>query len=80
MNPPFSRDQDCRHVLHAFRFLKPGGRLVAIVGSYAVHGSRNPERDRFRAIMREHGRVLRDLPAGTFPDCNARAVVIELTK
>lgn len=31
MNPPFSRDQDVRHVRHAAQFLKPGGRLVAIM-------------------------------------------------
>lgn len=31
MNPPFENDAAARHVLHAFAFLKPGGRLVAIV-------------------------------------------------
>ena len=80
MNPPFSRDQDCRHALHAWQFLKPGGRLVAIVGHYAVYGTRNPDRDRFRALMTHHGRVVDNLPAGSFPDCTARAVIVELTK
>lgn len=32
MNPPFSRSQDILHVRHAFEWLKPGGRLVAIMG------------------------------------------------
>lgn len=31
MNPPFSQQQDIRHVLHALRFLKQDGRLVAIM-------------------------------------------------
>lgn len=31
MNPPFSNRAYIRHILHAFRFLKPGGRLVAIL-------------------------------------------------
>lgn len=31
MNPPFTRLQDVDHVLHAHRFLKPGGILVAIM-------------------------------------------------
>ena len=32
MNPPFAKDQDVKHVRHAFRFLRPQGRLIAIVG------------------------------------------------
>lgn len=31
MNPPFTRSQDIAHVRHAFTFLRPGGRLVAIM-------------------------------------------------
>lgn len=31
MNPPFAKGQDIKHVLHALKFLKPGGRLVAIM-------------------------------------------------
>ena len=31
MNPPFSKNQDVKHVTHALRFLKPGGKLVAIM-------------------------------------------------
>lgn len=31
MNPPFTRQQDVKHVMHALKFLKPGGRLVAIM-------------------------------------------------
>ena len=33
MNPPFARQQDVAHVRHAARFLKPGGRLVAITSA-----------------------------------------------
>lgn len=31
MNPPFTKGQDIAHVRHAYNFLKPGGRLVAIM-------------------------------------------------
>lgn len=31
MNPPFENGQDADHVMHAFKMLRPGGRLVAIV-------------------------------------------------
>ncbi len=33
MNPPFDNGADIKHVKHALRFLKPGGRLVAIVAN-----------------------------------------------
>lgn len=77
MNPPFSRDQDCRHVCHAFKFLKPGGKLVAVVGSYAVSGRGSSARDALRSLVSRHGRVVEDLPAGTFENA-ARSVIIEL--
>jgi len=31
MNPPFTKHQDIQHVTHALKFLKPSGRLVAIM-------------------------------------------------
>lgn len=31
MNPPFSRRQDIAHVRHAWEFVRPGGKLVAIM-------------------------------------------------
>jgi hypothetical protein len=31
MNPPFS--DECRHIRHAYGFLKPGGRLVTVCGA-----------------------------------------------
>jgi len=30
MNPPFENGTDIAHILHAIKFLKPGGRLVAL--------------------------------------------------
>jgi protein-L-isoaspartate O-methyltransferase len=39
MNPPFDRGRDCDHVRHAYQFLKPGGRLVAVMSARAEFGS-----------------------------------------
>ncbi len=36
MNPPFEKGQDIDHVRHAFKFLRPGGRLVAIISGGAL--------------------------------------------
>jgi len=33
MNPPFEDRQDEQHIRHAFTFLRPGGRLVAVCSS-----------------------------------------------
>src|SRR5205085_10643498 len=58
MNPPFDRGADIEHVEHARRFLKPGGRLVAVV----TNGPR--QRDRLGPIAAEWI----DLPDGTFKE------------
>ena len=33
MNPPFENGQDMEHIQHAYKFLKPGGKLVAIMSA-----------------------------------------------
>jgi protein-L-isoaspartate O-methyltransferase len=37
MNPPFENGACRLHALHAFKFLRPGGELVAIVGNVTAH-------------------------------------------
>ena len=39
MNPPFSNRRDIEHVRHAYELLKPGGRIVAIMGEGSFFGS-----------------------------------------
>jgi 16S rRNA G1207 methylase RsmC len=58
MNPPFERGDDIRHIEHARKFLKPGGRLVAI----CADGPR--QRERLQPIASQW----RSLPAGTFKE------------
>lgn len=70
MNPPFDRGRDCDHVRHAWQFVKPGGRLVAIMSARAEFG----EDARHKALHRiiesaesSYGRdPWHDLPAGSF--------------
>jgi len=49
MNPPFENGQPYDHILQALRWLKPGGRLVAIVPSGFVQNSRRA--DKFRQAL-----------------------------
>lgn len=62
MNPPFYGRHYLKHIDHARRFLKPGGRLVAILPSTARydHGAL-PEQDRYRERWI-------DLPVGSFAE------------
>jgi len=71
MNPPFDHGEDIKHIQHARKFLKPGGRLVAI----CANGPR--QRDTLVPIAEDWI----NLPDGTFKDqgtnVNAAIVVID---
>ena len=56
MNPPFSKGQDVVHILHALKFLKPGGRLVAL----CADGPRQ------QAELRPLATTWEELPGDTF--------------
>lgn len=67
MNPPFEKQQDIDHVLHAFKFLKPGGRLVAIMSpSFQYHSSRKAAE--FRSWIDERGAEVTPIAAGAFKE------------
>ena len=64
MNPPFENFQDIEHVQHAFSLLKPGGKLVAIMGA-GVKNSRKKAVE-FREWLDDAGSYIEDLPEGSF--------------
>lgn len=84
MNPPFSKGRDIQHVRHAYELLRPGGRLVAIMGEGAFFQS-NSQAESFRAWLDDRGATSEKLPEGSFMDpslpvntgVNARMVVID---
>ncbi|MFC1960003.1 methyltransferase [Chloroflexota bacterium] len=65
MNPPFENFQDIEHVRHAFSLLKPGGRVVAIMGE-GVFFRRGRKPEDFRVWLDEVGWEAEQLPGGTF--------------
>lgn len=67
MNPPFARQADIRHVLHAHQALKPGGRLVAVM-SNGVTFRDTPLTGEFRALLAAEGGELHPLPEGAFKE------------
>lgn len=55
MNPPFARQQDVAHVRHAARFLKPGGRLVAITSAGVLFRTDRRTEQLKRLVAAGHG-------------------------
>jgi protein-L-isoaspartate O-methyltransferase len=58
MNPPFENGADIKHIRHAMKFLKPGGRLVAL----CANGPRQQEQLK---PLSDHWE---DLPEGSFKE------------
>lgn len=80
MNPPFGDQRDIAHVLHAFEWLKPGGRLVAIMSAGTRFRS-DLTAIRFRETVSEYG-SMEDLPDGSFKAAgtDVRTVLVVLDK
>lgn len=65
MNPPFNGGVDVDHVMHAARFLKPDGRLVAITGpGWQFNSSRKAQA--FRAFVEESEGEVQSVESGAF--------------
>lgn len=78
MNPPFSKGQDARHILHAFTFLEKGGRLVAIA-SASVTFRRDKIYQGLRALIEEKGGTIEELPEGSFQSSGTMVNTVLIT-
>ncbi|MFF1684636.1 class I SAM-dependent methyltransferase [Streptomyces sp. NPDC058254] len=67
MNPPFARQADIQHVSHAYQFVKPGGRLVAVMSNGVTFRNTTPYRA-FRALLEATGGEVHALPADAFKE------------
>ena len=65
MNPPFSKQQDIDHVMHAWKFLKPGGRLVAVMSAGTEFRS-NRKAAQFQEFVESIGGHVEQLPPESF--------------
>lgn len=69
MNPPFTKGQDVKHVVHALKWLSPrgradsGGRLVSV-----VMGSARDMEAKWKKALAPHPFSLFDLPEGSFKE------------
>lgn len=65
MNPPFAKRADVKHIMHAYRFLKPGGRLVSIASASVLFRDDKLALE-FRKLVSDHGGTITPLPPGSF--------------
>lgn len=81
MNPPFAKEQDIMHVLHAYRFLAPGGRLVAILASGWVT-NQSARALAFRDFLSLLETKLIPLPANSFKESgtSVNTVILVINK
>lgn len=80
MNPPFGGGADIAHVMHAARFLKPDGRLVAITSpAWTTHQNRKSEA--FRSFVEDVCGEVSSIERGAFresgTDIETRMVVMD---
>lgn len=66
-NPPFSKNQDIRHVRRMYECLNPGGVLAAITGPHWEFGS-EPECKDFRQWLEDNGGKKFEIEKGTFKE------------
>lgn len=80
MNPPFSKQQDIDHVLHAWACLAPGGRLVSIMSNSPFFRENKKSKD-FRTFLNMNNARVIDLDPGAFKESgtmvNTKIVVID---
>lgn len=71
MNPPFAKGADIRHVMHAAKFLKPGGRLVAVMGG-GVADRQDKAAHGFRTFVEARGGSIAPLPLASFAEAGTK--------
>ncbi len=81
MNPPFAKQDDIRHVLHAARFLASGGRLVSIMAA-GVTFRTNQLTSSFRQFVADHNGTIEALPENSFAESGTgiNTVMVTLEK
>jgi protein-L-isoaspartate O-methyltransferase len=65
MNPPFARQADIHHVMHAVKSLRPGGRLVSVMSAGVTFRDNRLTND-LRQLVADRGGKIEPLPPGSF--------------
>lgn len=81
MNPPFSKQQDIKHIKHAWSLLNAGGTLISIVSESPFFRITNEAKD-FRSWLTENNADIIDLNSGDFKTSgtNVKTRIIKVIK
>lgn len=81
MNPPFTKSQDIKHIVAAYKMLASNGILVAIMSPGFTY-KQDKLSKAFKEIVTEHGEILEELEAGAFKESgtNVKTVIVMLRK
>lgn len=81
MNPPFGKQADIKHVLHALEFLKPNGLLVSVMAAGVLFRQNKLTVD-FRQLVEDRGGFIEELPEGAFKSSGTmvRTVIVVIPK
>lgn len=77
MNPPFDRERDIDHVMHALKFLKEDGLLVAIMSAHTEFASTR-KATAFREHISKLGGRFSDNPPGSFSSAGTNVNTVTL--
>lgn len=79
MNPPFAKQADIKHVLHALKFLKPDGLLVSVMSAGVTFRDDKFTRE-FRDLIRARGGDIEALDDGAFKSSGTmvRTVIVTI--
>lgn len=80
MNPPFQGGQDVRHVTHAWRFVKPGGVLVAIMWPTWRTANTAPAIAFRDLVAGAASSEVEDIEGDTFEDTAVRTVMLTMRR
>lgn len=81
LNPPFSGGRDAAHIQHAYQFLAPGGKLVAIASTQWQTHTTAPAKA-FQAFLAKLDAKVEQIEAGAFRESgtDVRTTLISLFK
>lgn len=78
MNPPFAKQDDIKHVLHALKWLKPAGLLVSVMAA-GVTFRDNKLTTEFRDLVRARGGDIEAIPEGSFKESGTMVNTVIVT-
>lgn len=77
MNPPFTRQQDVAHVLHALTMLSNSGVLVSVMAA-GVNFRMDRRTKDFWQVVNQKNHSIEELPAGTFKESGTMVSTVVL--